>query len=55
MLENKDKNQLRVFTQKELEEFDGKEGRLFYIVFKGKVYDLSQANFGFKARTWAKA
>jgi arsenite oxidase small subunit len=42
MPENKD-NQLRIFTQKELEEFDGKEGRPFYVVFKGKVYDLSKS------------
>ncbi len=43
MPENKDKNQLRVFTQKELEPFDGKEGHPFYVVFNGKVYDLSKS------------
>jgi arsenite oxidase small subunit len=43
MPENKVSNQVKVFTQKELEQFDGKEGRPFYIVFKGKVYDLSKS------------
>jgi arsenite oxidase small subunit len=43
MSENKDNNKLKVFTQKELEQFDGKEGRPFYIVFEGKVYDLSNS------------
>jgi arsenite oxidase small subunit len=43
MSENKDSNKLRVFTQKELESFDGKDGRPFYIVFKGKIYDLSKS------------
>jgi arsenite oxidase small subunit len=42
MSENKDNNQLS-FTQKELEQFDGKEGRPFYVVFKDKVYDLSKS------------
>jgi arsenite oxidase small subunit len=42
MTENKDKTK-RSFTQKDLEAFDGKEGRPFYIVFKGKVYDLSKS------------
>jgi arsenite oxidase small subunit len=39
---SKDNNRLS-FTQKELEKFDGKEGRPFYVVFKGKVYDLSKS------------
>ena len=43
MTEEKGNNKLRIFTQKELEEFDGKEGRPFYIVFEGKVYDLSKS------------
>jgi arsenite oxidase small subunit len=43
MSENKGNNKLKVFTQKELESFDGKEGRPFYIVFEGKVYDLSKS------------
>jgi arsenite oxidase small subunit len=42
MTENKD-NIKRSFTQKDLEPFDGKEGRPFYVVFKGKVYDLSKS------------
>jgi arsenite oxidase small subunit len=40
--DNKNK-QLRSFTHKELELFDGKEGHPFYIVFNGKVYDLSKS------------
>jgi len=43
MSENNGNNKLKVFTQKELESFDGKEGRPFYIVFEGKVYDLSKS------------
>jgi arsenite oxidase small subunit len=43
MSENKDNEQLRSFSQKELEPFDGKEGHPLYIVFKGKVYDLSKS------------
>jgi arsenite oxidase small subunit len=43
MSENKGNNKSKVFTQKELESFDGKEGRPFYIVFEGKVYDLSKS------------
>ena len=43
MPENKDSKQLRSFTQKELDQFDGKEGRPFYIVFNGKVYNLSES------------
>ncbi len=43
MSENNGNNKSRVFTQKELESFDGKEGRPFYIVFEGKVYDLSKS------------
>jgi arsenite oxidase small subunit len=42
--EEKEKNPLRSFTQKELEPFDGKEGHPFYIVFNGKVYDLSKSH-----------
>ena len=43
MTENKDNKRTRIFTLKELEEFDGKEGRPFYVVFEGKVYDLSKS------------
>ena len=43
MSEDNKNKQLRSFTQKELESFDGKEGRPFYIVFNGKVYDLSKS------------
>jgi predicted heme/steroid binding protein len=46
MSENEGNNQLRNFTQKELESFDGKEGLPFYVVFKGKVRDLSKIQFG---------
>jgi arsenite oxidase small subunit len=47
LTENKD-NVKRSFTQKDLEAFDGQEGRPFYIVFNGKVYDLS------KSQLWIK-
>jgi arsenite oxidase small subunit len=47
MTENKN-NIKRSFTQKDLEAFDGKEGRPFYIVFDRKVYDLS------KSQLWIK-
>jgi arsenite oxidase small subunit len=47
MTENKD-NIKRSFTQKDLEAFDGKEGHPFYVVFNGKVYDLS------KSQLWIK-
>jgi arsenite oxidase small subunit len=48
MSEDKDNKQLRSFSQKELEPFDGKDGHPFYVVFKGKVYDLS------KSQLWIK-
>jgi predicted heme/steroid binding protein len=31
----------RVFTADELASFDGKDGRLAYVAFEGKVYDVS--------------
>jgi predicted heme/steroid binding protein/uncharacterized membrane protein len=34
-------DQLREFTLKELQEFDGREGRPAYLVFKGRVIDVS--------------
>ena len=33
------------FTLKELEEFNGKNGKPAYVVYKGKVYDISQSDF----------
>jgi arsenite oxidase small subunit len=33
----------KTFTTKELEKFDGKEGRPQYLPFKGKVYDISDS------------
>ncbi len=33
----------RIFTSAELRQFDGLEGRPLFIVFKGKVYDLSSS------------
>ncbi len=30
------------FTLEELKKFDGKEGRPAYIVYKGKVYDVTE-------------
>jgi arsenite oxidase small subunit len=43
MSENSSERRLKNFSQKELETFDGKEGRPFYIVFRGKIYDLSKS------------
>ncbi len=37
--------ELRKFTVKELEEYNGKNGKPAYIAYKGKVYDLSQSAF----------
>jgi predicted heme/steroid binding protein len=34
--------ELRKFTVKELEEYDGKNGKPVYIAYQGKVYDVSQ-------------
>jgi predicted heme/steroid binding protein len=31
----------KCFSEKQLSEFDGKEGRLAYVAFKGKVYNVS--------------
>jgi arsenite oxidase small subunit len=33
----------RVFTLDELKEYDGKEGRPLYLIYKGKVYDVSES------------
>ena len=35
--------ELRTFTGKELEEYNGKNGKLAYIAYQGKVYDVSQS------------
>lgn len=37
--------ELRKITSKELEEYNGKNGKPVYIAFKGKVYDVSESNF----------
>jgi predicted heme/steroid binding protein len=34
---------LKLFTPKELQAFDGKEGKPIYVGYKGKVYDLSKS------------
>jgi predicted heme/steroid binding protein len=34
----------RKFTIKELEEYNGKNGKPAYIAYQGKVYDLSQSS-----------
>jgi predicted heme/steroid binding protein len=36
---------LRKFTVKELEEFNGKNGKPAYIVYHRKVYDISVSSF----------
>jgi len=35
---------LRTFTSKELEEYNGKNGKPAYIAYQGKVYDVSQSD-----------
>jgi predicted heme/steroid binding protein len=35
---------LKKFTVKELEEFNGKNGKHAYVACKGKVYDISQSD-----------
>lgn len=37
--------ELRKFTLKELSEHDGKGGKLAYVAYKGKVYDVSASSF----------
>jgi predicted heme/steroid binding protein len=34
----------RKFTLRELEEYDGKDGKPAYIAYKGKVYDVSESS-----------
>ncbi len=34
----------RKFTSRELEEYNGKNGKPAYIAYQGKVYDLSQSS-----------
>jgi predicted heme/steroid binding protein len=36
--------ELRKFTVKELEKYDGKNGKPVYIAYQGKVYDVSQSD-----------
>ena len=36
--------ELKKFTVKELEEYNGKNGKPAYIAYKGKIYDLSQSS-----------
>jgi predicted heme/steroid binding protein len=36
--------ELRKFTVKELEEYNGKNGKPVYIAYQGKVYDVSQSS-----------
>jgi predicted heme/steroid binding protein len=36
--------ELRQFTSKELEEYNGQNGKPVYIAYQGKVYDLSQSS-----------
>ncbi len=38
-------NETRVFSLKELEQFDGKDGRPAYVGLDGKVYDLTGSSF----------
>jgi predicted heme/steroid binding protein len=37
--------ELRKFTNEELEEHNGKNGKPAYIAYEGKVYDISQSDF----------
>jgi len=34
---------MKIFTKKELEEYNGKEGKPAYIAYKGKIYDVSES------------
>ena len=34
---------MRKFTNKELAQYDGKDGTRTYVAYKGKVYDVSQS------------
>jgi predicted heme/steroid binding protein len=36
--------ELRKFTTKELEEYNGKNGKLAYIAYQGKVYDATDSD-----------
>jgi predicted heme/steroid binding protein len=36
--------ELRKFTTAELEEYNGKNGKPFYIACKGKIYDVSDSD-----------
>jgi predicted heme/steroid binding protein len=36
--------ELRKFTNKELEEYNGKNGKPAYIAYQGKVYDISRSD-----------
>jgi predicted heme/steroid binding protein len=36
--------ELRKFTSKELEEYNGKNGKPAYIAYQGKVYDISDSD-----------
>ena len=38
-------NEMRVFSLKELEQFDGRDGRPAYVGLDGKVYDLTGSSF----------
>jgi predicted heme/steroid binding protein len=35
----------RKFTSKELEEYNGKDGKPVYIAYQGKVYEVSNSDF----------
>ena len=36
--------ELKKFTVKDLEEYNGKDGKPAYVAYQGKVYDLSQSS-----------
>lgn len=42
----------RRFTESELKKFDGRDSKLTYIAFKGKVYDISGSFFGWMGSIW---
>ena len=39
-------------TLEDLATFDGKDGRLAYFAFEGKVYDATKVNSGNRGFTW---
>ena len=50
MSEEESSGELKIISEGEFARLDGKEGRSLYIVFKGKVYDLSKSSLWIKGK-----